>query len=147
MNITWLPKKSVVVPLDFSDFSFAALEQALEFVDSPEGIHVVHVLPRLSPMEPGVIWGTIDDDSRRDHAIQALKDRLTGQEYRGITIEIRFGDAARQVARYAEEIHADLIVVPSHGRTGASHVLIGSTAERIVRNSHCPVLVLRNAYR
>jgi len=147
MNITWLPKKSIVVPLDFSDFSFAALEQALEFVESPEAVHAVHVLPRLSPMEPGVIWGTIDDESRRDHAIEALKQRLIGHEYHGITIEIRFGDPARQVAHYAEEIHADLIVVPSHGRTGASHVLIGSTAERIVRNSHCPVLVLRNTYR
>ncbi len=147
MTTRWLPKKCIVVPLDFSDFSFAALEQALEFVDSPESIHAVHVLPRLSPMEPGVIWGTIDDESRREHAIQALKDRLSGQEFHGITMDIRFGDPARQVARYAEEIRADLIVVPSHGRTGASHVLIGSTAERIVRNSHCPVLVLRNSYR
>ena len=146
MSISWLPKKNVVVPLDFSDFSFAALEQALEFVESPESIHAIHVLPRLSPMEPGVIWGTIDDESRREHAVAALKERLTGKEYDGITIEIRFGDPARQVARYAEEIHSDLIVVPSHGRTGASHVLIGSTAERIVRNSHCPVLVLRNTY-
>lgn len=147
METKWLPKKSVVVPLDFSDFSFAALEQAFEFVESPEAVHAVHVLPPLSPMEPGVIWGTIDDESRRDHALEALKSRLEGINYHGMTMEIRFGDPARQVARYAEEVRADLIVVPSHGRTGASHVLIGSTAERIVRNSHCPVLVLRNSYR
>ena len=46
-------------------------------------------------------------------------------------------------ASFAQEKHAELIVIPSHGRTGITRLLIGSVAERVVRLAHCPVLVLR----
>ena len=43
----------------------------------------------------------------------------------------------------AEKEHADLIIMGSHGRTGLSHVVLGSVAERVVRHASCPVLVVR----
>ena len=49
-----------------------------------------------------------------------------------------------EITTFAEENGAGLIVMPSHGRTGLAHIFIGSTAERVVRFSHCPVLVLRS---
>jgi nucleotide-binding universal stress UspA family protein len=139
----WLPKNSVIVPVDFSDDAFAALDTALELVNSPANVHVIHILPYLEVTDPGVIWEAIDDESRRKHAEDALKNRLAAPKYRGLTIQIGFGDPGREVADYAEGQKAELIVLSSHGRTGISRLLIGSVAERIVRLAHCPVLVLR----
>lgn len=139
----WLPKKSVIVPIDFSDDAFAALDTALEVVANPADIHAIHVLPYLEVTDPGVIWEAIDDESRRKHAADALQERLADAKYQGLTIQVGFGDPGREVADYAANQKADLIVLSSHGRTGLSRLLIGSVAERIVRLAHCPVLVLR----
>ncbi len=139
----WLPKKTVVVPIDFSDESFTALDTALELVADASHVRIVHVLPYMEVTDPGVIWEAIDDDSRRTHAEDALKERLADAKYKGIQIQIGFGDPGREVADHAESSKAELIVLSSHGRTGLSRLLIGSVAERIVRLAHCPVLVLR----
>ncbi|MEX0641290.1 MAG: universal stress protein [Pirellulales bacterium] len=139
----WLPKKTVVVPIDFSDESFAALATARELVADSSALHLIHVLPYLEVTEPGVIWEAIDDASRRKHAEDALRERLASGDYKGAKIFIAFGDPGREVAEYAQTSGAELIVLSSHGRTGLSRLLIGSVAERIVRLAHCPVLVLR----
>jgi nucleotide-binding universal stress UspA family protein len=141
--MAWLPKQVVVVPVDFSDESFAAIDTALELVADASHIHVVHVLPALEPAEPGVIWNSIDDNSRRRHAEQALRERLTDAKYVQLNLHIAFGDPGHAVADFAQQNRAELIVLPSHGRRGLSRLLIGSTAERVVRMAHCPVLVLR----
>jgi len=142
--MSWLPKKSVVVPIDFSDPSFAALTTARELVDDVSGLHLIHVLPVLDPAEPGVIWTTVDDESRRHHATQAIQERLADdQNYDNVSIEIAFGNPGKEIAEYAQRIKAELIVMPSHGRTGLKKVLLGSVTQRAVQLAHCPVLVLR----
>lgn len=141
--MSWAPRQKVIVPIDFSDDSFAALDAALDLVDDPKKISVINVLAVLEPAEPGVIWATIDEESRARHAEQAMRERLTDAKYKGVEIKIEFGDAGHEVARFAQEQGADLIVLSSHGRTGIKRLLIGSVAERIVRLAHCPVLVLR----
>ena len=139
----WTKKKTIVVPVDFSDESFAALDTALEIAASPGGVHVIHVLPELSPLEPSELWETLDEQSRAEHAEKALRKRLDMPAYAGIQTEVLFGDPGHLIANRAKELEADLIVMPSHGRTGLAHLLIGSVAERVVRLAHCPVLVLR----
>ncbi len=141
--MSWLPKRCVVVPVDFSEFSWEALRTAAQLVDSPSALQLIHVLPNLSPMEPGVIWGTVDDHGRAVHAEQALRDRLPDAGLKAAAIHIRFGEPAHEIAEAAQALKADLIVISSHGRTGAAHLLIGSVAERVVRLARCPVLVLR----
>lgn len=141
--MSWLPKENIVVPCDFSEESFAAVDTALEMVSSPSRIHVLHVLAELAAGEPGVVWGTVDEESRREHAKQALSEKLSDPKYEGIDIVIGFGNAGHEVADYAKSTNADLIVLPSHGRTGIARLLIGSVAERVVRLAPCPVLVLR----
>ena len=141
--MSWLPKKSVVVPIDFSDDMNSAIDTALDLVDSASDVHVIHVLTEMSPQDPGVIWDSISDTSRKDHVLEALKLKLPEEKYQDIGRDVLFGDAGHQVADYAQSVKADLIVLPSHGRTGLKRILLGSVAERIVRLSHCPVLVLR----
>jgi len=102
------------------------------------------VLPIMEVADPGVIWETIDDDSRREHAEAALQREVRSQDLNEqVHVTIRFGDPGHEIAAYAEEIDAGLIVVSSHGRTGLRHLLLGSVADRVVRLAKCPVLVLK----
>lgn len=142
--MSWLPKNKVVVPVDFSKSSLAALDSALELVADASHLHAIHVLPVLEPADPGVIWNTVDDHSRAHHAEQALREKLTDAKWKSLPIKISFGDPGHEIADFAKEISADLIALPSHGRTGISRILLGSVAERVVRLSHCPVLVLKH---
>ncbi|MBN2474725.1 MAG: universal stress protein [Pirellulales bacterium] len=139
----WLHCDIVVVPIDFSDDSFAALETAAEMVDDPAHLHVVHVLPILEPTDPGIIWATIDDESRSQHAREAMQARLEERGHQIAQLVVRFGDPGHEIAQYAEEVEAGLVVVSSHGQSAIRHLLIGSVAERVVRLAHCPVLVLK----
>ncbi len=141
--MTWAPRSNVLVPFDFSADSLTALETALELAVGPEAVHVIHVLPDLSPMEPGVIWETVSDKDRARHAEEQLRQKIAGAKFQGVTPHIVFGDAGSAIADFAEKQKVDLIVMPSHGRTGLSRLLIGSVADRVMRLSHCPVLVLR----
>jgi len=141
--MSWLPREIVVVPIDFSEDSFGALGTASELVTDPTHLHVVHVLPHLEPTDPGVIWHTIDDENRTEHATDALGKELEARGCRVGQIVIRFGDPGHEIARYAEQVSAGLVVVSSHGRSGLGRLLIGSVADRVVRLAHCPVLVLK----
>ncbi|MUL39303.1 universal stress protein [Gloeocapsopsis dulcis] len=141
--MTWLQKNRVLVPIDFSEESFAALNPAREFVQDSSQLYVLHVLSHLHPAEPGVVWNTIDDETRKKHAQEALYERLKNSEYQGAHLGILVGDPSSKIIDYAQEINADLIVIPSHGRTGLSRFFLGSVAERVIRFAHCPVVVLR----
>lgn len=139
----YFPKNAVLVPFDFSDLSVEALDTALKLVESPTHIHVLHVLPEMEVNEPGMVWGRVDNQSRTTHAEKAIRQRLSDSKYEGIQVAVLIGDPGYEIAEYADKNAMDLIVLPSHGRTGWKRVLIGSVAERVVRLADCPVLVLR----
>jgi nucleotide-binding universal stress UspA family protein len=141
--MSYFPKKCVVVPVDFSAESLAAIEVGRMLVDSPEHLHVVHVVIDITPLEAGEVWGVIDPQARIEQVEKVLREKLTGPQYRGVKMSVVLGEPAHGIANYAQEKHAELIVIPSHGRTGITRLLIGSVAERVVRLAHCPVLVLR----
>jgi nucleotide-binding universal stress UspA family protein len=135
--------KTIVVPVDFSDESIAAVGTAVDIASSPSDVHVVHVIPHMNVAESGLIWQEIDDNTRKQHSAEALREQLSDKKYARVHIYVEVGDPGHCVVEFAERIRADLIVMPSHGRTGLSHILVGSVAERVVRLSHCPVLVLK----
>jgi len=141
--VNWIRKNCVVVPIDFSDESFAALGPALEFVEDPSHLRVIHVLSHLHPAEPGVMWNTMDDQTRKQQVEKVLRQKLNGSKYDGIQVWIAVGDPSSEILDYAKGQKADLIVLSSHGRTGLNRFLLGSVAERVIRFSHCPVLVLK----
>jgi nucleotide-binding universal stress UspA family protein len=85
----------------------------------------------------------IDPTARIENARNALRQKLADDKYSSVTLEVILGDAAHGIAEFAEQNKAQLIVIPSHGRRGLTRLLMGSTAERVVRLAHCPVLVLR----
>lgn len=141
--MAWFPKQRVVVPIDFSEESFAALDVAMQLVEMPNQVMIVHVLQDIAPLEAGEVWGVIDPTARLENARQALRQRLADDKYSAVNLEVILGEAAHSIADFAEQHQAQLIVIPSHGRRGITRLLMGSVAERVVRLAHCPVLVLR----
>lgn len=135
----------VVVPIDFSSESQAAISKAMEITDADPGkVYLIHVLANMSPADPGVTWGEISDDNRARHVKEAMVKHGLHDEIDRMHREVAFGDAGFRIAHFAESIDADLIVIPSHGHTGLKRLMIGSVAERVIRYAHCPVLVLRS---
>lgn len=137
-------RQPIIVPWDFSEMSSNALEKALELADSPAQVKVVHVSARPSVMEPGIVWGTITEESLQENLLESFFKMVPKNKYPGLTFVALFGDPGSELADYATEIKAGLIVISSHGRTGVKRFLMGSVAERVVRLSPCPVLVLRD---
>lgn len=140
------PRTRVLVPVDFSALAFGALQAASEYVERPERITIVHVMVPISPSEPGNVWGRVDDASRERHVREALAKALSGTAFAGCPVEVRVGNPARQIAEVAVAVEAELVVLPSHGRTGLAHLALGSVAERVVRLAPCPVLTLRGEW-
>lgn len=138
-----LDAKKIIVPIDFSDFSQLAIDQALDIAGDDSVIRLVHVLVPMSVMEPGVLYGDITDESRIESVEKHLREKYTGPKYAKVTPYAVIGDAGREITEYAEQENADLIVMPSHGHGFLKHLMLGSVAERVVRLAHCPVLVLK----
>lgn len=141
--MAWLPKKTVVVPIDFSGKSVEAVTTALELVEDRSGVHAVHVVVPLGNISPGMKWGAIDDRSRREGAAAHFQQFLSEHGFEGITTEVRVGNPGLEIADYAAETAAELIVIPSHGFSGVKRLVLGSVAEKVIRHARCPVLVLR----
>ncbi|MFP4258795.1 MAG: universal stress protein [Desulfovermiculus sp.] len=141
--MSWLQKKCVVVPIDFSQESFQALDVAREFVQESSHIHIIHVSRPWDEHEIGGTWGKHSEEERIQSIQKRLQDELQTKGYDDVRIVIRLGSPASEIITYAEEVEAELIVMPSHGWTGIKHFALGSVAERVVRTAHCPVLVLR----
>lgn len=136
--------KTVVVPWDFSDMSKSALAAALELVDNPDRIEVVHVTPYPATMDPGVVWGAVTEDSIEENLRKSFRAFVQDEKLPELKFTTAFGDPGSRITEIASENDAGLIVISSHGRTGLSRMLLGSVAERVVRLAPCPVLVLRS---
>lgn len=137
--------KSVVVPVDFSSASAVAINTALTTVEDPSAVHLVHVLYPLDGISPGVVWGEVTNEKREAAVGAYFQEYLAENEIAGVTTTVRIGDPGLEIVDYANEVAADLIVMPSHGYRGIRRVLLGSVAERVLRHAGCSVLILRFA--
>lgn len=135
--------KTVVVPVDFSDSTEASIHAGLERVEDPNGLHLVHVVFPLDVRTHGLLPDEASDRSREQIAAANLREMADRLGANAAKVTVLTGDAGLQTADYAKKVNADLIVVPSHGYHGVKRLLLGSTAERIIRHAHCSVLVLR----
>jgi nucleotide-binding universal stress UspA family protein len=147
----------ILAPTDFSDDSNLALKYAIELAQkfSAEVI-LVHVDQPLAPvmvseLNPGLDFGTMNRiaEEQRMLALREL-DRTTERvRESGIKTRslMRVGAPFLEIINMAQSEGADLIVMGTHGRTGLSHVLMGSVAERVVNKAPCPVLTIRHPDR
>jgi nucleotide-binding universal stress UspA family protein len=134
----------ILVPTDFSKCSHAGFDSGVQLArDLNAELRLVHVInPHAYPF--GDKYTALDAARLMDKAAQAAQKQMrrmgakAGLRY---SCEVRRGSSAIEICKAANE-DADLIVTSTHGRTGLGHVLIGSTAERVVRYARCPVLVI-----
>jgi universal stress protein A len=142
---TWI--QHILVPIDFSQTSHQALDFALPLAEQFRArISLVHVIePIIYPQEIGPI--AISETRLADSAIKELTSLAheTIPAARLNKVLTRAGQAFREIADAARELKVDLIVITTHGHTGLTRVLVGSTAERIVRHAHCAVLTVRSS--
>jgi nucleotide-binding universal stress UspA family protein len=135
------------VPLDFSPASVEALDYAVWLAKQfRAAIHLVHVYP---PDEASSVPGGGHLLFETAEAIERLNEELTGIHLKHVptfcpdNCHIRSGRPYEQIVSLARNIDADLIALSTRGHSGLKHLLLGSTAERVVRNAPCPVLVTR----
>ncbi|MEM9567274.1 MAG: universal stress protein [Cyanobacteria bacterium P01_E01_bin.34] len=141
--MSWLKRKSVLIPIDFSELSYQALDPANELVEDRSCLKLIHVLAPLHPADPAAMWDTVSSDERKQKVQSFTHSKLCEMGYDDIHIQVVIGETSSKIVDYAREIDADLIVMSSHGRKGIGHFILGSVAEQVTRLSHCPVLILK----
>ena len=138
--------RRILVPVDFAELSLAALPQAQLFARSFAAelilLHVIETYPIdyiVGLPESKKLHASLQERARRE--LEKLTVRLPGLKPRTL---VRWGKPFQEIVSVAQELDVDLIVLTTHGHTGLKHVYLGSTAERVVRHAHCPVLVVRS---
>ena len=141
--------RHILAPTDFSEYSKKAVASALElarkFGAKLTILHVVELPPY--PVEgyvPPAVNATFLDDLERQ-ATQDLAQLVPEAESSNVEVVrlVAVGSPYRKIIDTAEAEQVDLIVMATAGRTGFSHLVMGSIAERVVRTATCPVLTIR----
>jgi nucleotide-binding universal stress UspA family protein len=142
--------KAILVPIDFSESSRKAMHYALSFARQFNAevllLHVIEFTPLTTPVPPlPIIQDETTRVTLRESAAKQLalwRDEINSQA--AVRASMRDGVSAHaEIVNAATEGNIDLIILGTRGRTGLAHLLIGSTAERVVRHAPCPVLVVR----
>ncbi len=143
---------TILWPTDLSEYAAQALPYAVEMARSFRArLHLLHVIdplwlaPTRGAEFPGPAAGDIAPLQKS--AAEELRHLQAGVEgVEGVKVETAVGTGVphAEIVRYAREENIDLIVLTTHGRTGLSHALIGSAAEKVVQMATCPVLTIKH---
>ncbi|REJ89635.1 MAG: universal stress protein [Planctomycetota bacterium] len=140
----------ILCPTDLSDFSKHSLRYGCEFANRfGAELHLLNIVqdvvalvpePGMAFPAPGEYMQDLEKASR-----DALEQLPEADWLRDVAVfrDVRVGTPFLEIVRYAKEAEIDMIVLGTHGRSGLAHVLLGSTAEKVVRKAHCPVLTVR----
>lgn len=145
----------ILVPVDFSDCSRAAVQAALELALRYEAeLELLHVhevpftasavLVRTSDGREVTMDAFLGEESRRllGEMVDSVDELVKAPHHQ----VVQGGVAHVSIVDRAKAIGADLIVMGTHGRSGLSHLLMGSVAEKVLRGAPCPVMVVRDTY-
>ena len=140
--------KTILCPIDFSEISTNAMEYAVFLASHHHAkLLLLHVVEYLHEFEHYQILVFTPQELSEKMEKQAYEEltKVTEQVKKTITVEavVRQGKAFMEIIKEAMEKDIDMIVMGSHGRTGISHMLMGSVAEKVVRKANCPVLIVR----
>lgn len=142
------PKK-ILVPVDFSDCSHKATHYALAFAQQFQAkLVLLHVVEPMVVPE-NILMAMPELPEAGGNWVQEAKTRLDQiasediPETVPVETHVQVGRPFHEITEAAREHSVDLIVIATHGYTGLKHVLMGSTAERVVRHAPCPVLIVR----
>jgi len=145
--------RNILFATDFSANARTALLHAVDLAKKYGAVlHIVHVYQEAGEMTEFEISSNIRMDwirvshlmgTEMEKKLQSLCAEVS-RELGNCRAKMLRGKPHAEIIRFAKEIQADLIVMGSHGLTGWEHVLFGSTADRVVRESPCHVLLIKS---
>ncbi len=141
-------KKHIIIAVDLSEANTGIIKEALDFANQMQAkvslvsiismyVDYLHSDMSLLPTQ----WEEIYD-AQKKHAVKELTKIKEANNSLEIHIHTAIGNPKFDIISYAEETKADYIVMGTHGRTGLVHMMLGSTAEYVVRHSTIPVLIV-----
>lgn len=141
--------KRILVPTDNSENSREAFRYAIGLAEKFQSkIHVLYVIDR-GYLEHGYDPRVLDDleehlfEEKTKETKEFINKNTKNKEGLHIEMSIKSGNPFVEIITTAREKEADLIVMGTHGRTGLSHVLMGSVTKKVVRKAPCPVLTIK----
>jgi nucleotide-binding universal stress UspA family protein len=142
------PYKRILCPIDFDDNAAAAIKEAGALARVLNAtlylLHVVWINPHATEAGARAKLVESQSESARAKVAEMAKRELAGVDYK---IDIKSGDPGETVLAAEKELTADLVVMATHGRHGLTRLVLGSVAEKIVRESTSPVLTIRTQLR
>lgn len=147
-----MPIRRILVPTDFSPGASQALDYAVDLARPFDAeLVLLFVVEPVYYASPADLYGAsanlsmLLDEQRRvgRQQLDRLEEQMRKRRVRCRGV-VETGAPYEMITQTAENLAADLIVMATHGRTGLSHLLLGSVAEKVVRGSNCPVLTLRS---
>lgn len=141
--------KKILVPIDFSESSKKALKYAIPFAEQfGATITLIHVVeeseyPAFVPlgMEQRRFVQGVKEKAKQK--LTQLHQKFLSKARLSNRVLVQNGKPYEEITKAAHQMKADLIIIATHGFTGLKHALLGSTTERVVRYSKCPVLTVR----
>lgn len=137
----------ILFPTDFSEASQNARDHACAIAGLlGSELHVLHVIQYPNAGTGALGSWCMPETNRIPENVHDVQKQLASQMENSrigdtqIVKAIRLGEPSQEILKYATENEIDLIVIGTHGRTGATRLLIGSVAEMMVQRSTCPVL-------
>lgn len=136
---------TILLATDGSPYSVAAADNAIDLAAQYDAsLHVVSVVEMDVAFSEAISEQILEDLEGRSRAtVDEVATRAQGHGVTDVHTAIVRGTPHREIVDYAEEHDADLVVVGTHGRRGLDRLLLGSVAERILRTSSRPVLIVR----
>jgi len=142
--------KKILVPLDGSKTAEGVLPHAKALAYS-EGAEIILLNVASNPAQsfafedPAIAGATVSEqDEKAGKYMDAVCSQLKSAGFK-VTCMVRDGGAASMILKVADDLGVDVIAMSTHGRTGPAHWLIGSVAERVVRHSKVPVMMIRSS--
>jgi len=147
-----LDLKRILVPIDFSKASETALPWAASLGAESNAelilLYVVEKFPIDYVLGRGLMNETITPLMKQSEAeLKQMAESLSKSTGLKASAVVRDGKPFKEICSVAQKLGADLIALTTRGYTGLKHVWLGSTAERVVRHAHCPVLAVRERKR
>ena len=131
---------NILCPVDFDQNSLAAVSVAAELAREHKAtVHLLHVLPPA--IREAFSCGEMESEARTNLQRIGHQKLKTGTSYE---LHVATGEPAIEVLQAATRLGIDLIVMATHGRTGVRRLVLGSVAERVVREAQCPVLTVKS---
>ena len=154
INTTISAMKKILVPCDFSKPAIGAYRFALDLAAQSKGlVHLLHIV-ELPVMHDALLMPVLSFEEAllkelRQKAEDAFRKLTVKYKLAGVNVvfKVEFGATARMIHRYIIENAIDVVVMGSHGASGLRELFIGSNAEKIVRTSPVPVLVMKDYFK